>query len=135
MSTIIWQPGSFRIMIPNGPERVEGLVGGPFGLRQEPRRRLPVWTVTHLATGYRISLGSGAGFNELALAQQFAEQLLPLADWSTGVALAADKTLADRVVAIWNELIVRDVAAMNMAIAATYAAPQREKLATGRRKR
>ena len=69
------------------------------------------------------------------MAQRFVEQLLPHADWSTGVALAADKTLADRVVAIWNELIVSDVAATNVAIAATNAAPQREKRATGRRKR
>lgn len=135
MASITWQPGTFRIMTPNGAEQAEGLVSGPFGLCQEPRRFAPVWTATHLATGLRISLGNGAGFHDLALAQQFAEQLLPLADWSTGVALAADKTLADRVVAIWNELIVRDVVAMNMAIAATYAAPQREKHATGRRKR
>lgn len=135
MASIIWQPGWFRIMMPNGPECVAGLVGGPFGLRQEPRRWLPVWTVTHLATGDRISLGSGIGFYGLALAQQFVEQLLPLADWSIGVALAADKTLADRVVAIWNELIVSDVATTNMAIAATNAAPQSEKRATGRRKR
>jgi len=135
MATSIWQPGSFRIMMPNGPERVEGLLGGPFGLRHEHRRWLPVWTVTHPATGHRISLGSGVGFYGLALAQRFVEQLLPHADWSTGVALAADKTLADRVVAIWNELIVSDVAATNVAIAATNAAPQREKRATGRRKR
>ena len=135
MASIIWQPGSFRILMPNGPERAEGLVGGPFGLRQEPRRWLPVWTVTHLTTGYRISLGHGTGFYELALAQRFAEQVLPLADWSTGLALAADEALADRVIAIWNELIMCDVAAVDMAIAATDAAQQREKRAARLRKR
>ena len=135
MTAITWQPGSFRIMTPNGPEHVEGLVGGPFGLRQEPRRWRPVWTATHLATGFRVSLGSGAGFTDLALAQGFAERVLPLADWSTGLALSADNTLADRVIAIWNELIARDVAAANMTIMANYASHASENRASRRKHR
>ena len=134
MTSITWLPGTFRIMTANGPEHVEGLVGGPFGLRQEPRRRRPVWTATHLATGLRISLGNGAGFHDLALAQEFAERVLPLADWSTGLALGADTALADQVIAIWNELITRDVGAANMTIMATYASLPRENRATRRRK-
>ena len=131
---IDWQPGSFRIMTPDGPEQAKGLIGGPFGIQQEPRRWRPVWTVSHLATRLRLTLGNGAGFNDLALAQQFAERLLPLADWSTGGALADDRALADRVVAIWNELITLDVVATNMAIAARYATPRRENRAARRRK-
>ncbi len=107
------------------------MVSGPFGLRQEPRRYRPVWTATHLATGLRISLGNGAGFYDLALAQEFVERVLPL----TGLALRVDDTLADQVIAIWNELIERDVAAANMAIAANYASLRRENRATRRRKR
>lgn len=134
MASITWQPGSFRIMTPNGFEPAEGLIGGPFGLRQEARRWRSVWTATHLATGLRISVGNGAGFHDLALAQEFAERVLPLADWSTGLALAADNALADQVIAIWNELITRDVAAANMAIMATYASLPRENRAARRRK-
>jgi hypothetical protein len=134
MSSIIWQPGSFRIMMPSGPVHAEGLVGGPFGLRQEPRRCRPVWTVTQLATGLRISLGNGTGFLDLTLAQEFAEQILPLADWSTGPTLAADDALAERLIAIWNELIVRDVAAANMAIAATNVSVPREQRTARSRK-
>ena len=46
MASIIWQPGKFRIMTPQGPAHAEGLVGGPFGLRREARRWRPVWTAT-----------------------------------------------------------------------------------------
>ncbi len=134
MASITWQPGTFRIMTPNGPEHVEGLAGGPFGLRRELRRWRPVWTATHLATGLRISLGNGAGFNDLALAQEFAERVLPLADWNTGLALMADNAVADQVIAIWNELIERDVVAANIAIRASYASPPRENRAARRRK-
>lgn len=135
MASITWRPGSFRIITPNGPVQVEGLVGGPFGLRQEPRRSYPVWIATHLATGLRISLGGGAGFFDLALAQEFAERLLPLADWSTGPAPRTADAVAEQVVAIWNELMVRDVAAVNLAIAAKYPSQPRENRAARRRKR
>ena len=134
MASITWQPGTFRIMTPNGPEHVEGMVGGPFGLCQEPRRWRPVWTATHLATGLRISLGTGAGFYDVALAQEFAERVLPLADWSTGSTLRADNAVAEQVIAIWNELIQRDVVAANMAITANYASLPRENRAARRRK-
>ena len=70
----------------------------------------------------------------MALAQAFAERLLPLADWSAGRALADDHALAEQVVAIWNELITLDVMATNMSIAA-LAQPQRENRAARRRKR
>ncbi len=123
MASITWQPGNFQIMTPNGPLQVEGLVGGPFGLRQEPRRWRPIWTATHLATGLRLSLGNGAGFYDLTLAQEFAERVLSLADWSTGSAPRADNAVANQVLAIWNELILRDVAATNLEIAASHASP------------
>ncbi len=134
MALITWTPGTFQIMTPNGPEQAEGLVGGPFGLRQEPRRWRPVWTATHLMTGMRVSLSNGAGFCDLALAQEFAERLLPLADWSTGSALQANEAVAEQVIAIWNELIARDVAAVNMAMLANYASPAPDKLNDRRRK-
>ncbi len=134
MASITWQPGSFRIMTPNGPEQVDGLVGGPFGLRCEPRRWRPVWTATHLATGLRISFGNSAGFCDLALAQELAERVLPLADWSAGMALRFDNAVADQVIAIWNELMVRDVTAANMAIAANFASQPPENRAARRRK-
>lgn len=123
MALITWYPGTFRIMTQNGPEQAEGLVGGPFGLRQEPRRWRSVWTATHLMTGLRITLGNGAGFCDLALAQEFAERLLPLADWSTGSALRTSDAVAEQVIAIWNELIARDVAAANMTMMANYTLP------------
>jgi hypothetical protein len=110
MTSIPWQPGTFEIKTPTGSVRMEGLFGGPFGIRQEPRRWRPVWTVTHLATGMRVTMGNGAGFLDLALAKEFAERLLPLADWNAGRALADDKALSMKVVRIWNELIARDVA-------------------------
>lgn len=134
MALITWAPGTFQIMTSNGLKQVEGLVGGPFGLRQEPRRWRPVWTATYLMTGMRISLGNGAGFYDLALAQEFAERLLPLADWSTGSALRANDAVAEQVIAIWNELIARDVAAVNMAMMANYASPAPENLSDRRRK-
>lgn len=93
-----------------------------------------MWTATHLATGLRISLGNGAGFNDLALAQEFAERVLPLADWNTGLAPRSDNAVADQVIAIWNELIERDVVAANMAIRASYASPPSENQAARRRK-
>lgn len=134
MASITWQPGSFQIMTPNGPEQVDGLVGGPFGLRREPRRWRPVWTVTHLATGLRLSPGNGAGFCDLALAQEFAERVLPLADWSAGTALRSDHAVAKQMIAIWNELIERDVMAANMEIVASRASPPPENRAARRHK-
>ena len=134
MASITWQPGSFRIMTPNGAEQVEGLIGGPFGLRREHLRWHSVWTATHLATGLRISLGNGAGFTDLALAQEFAERVLPLAGWNIGLAPRADNAVAEQVVAIWNELIERDVVAANIAIRASYAPPPPENRAARRRK-
>jgi len=119
MASITWQPGRFEIKTPTGSEHVNGLLGGPFGIRQEPRRWRPVWTVSHLATGMRVTLGNGAGFLDPALAKEFAERLLPLADWNVGRALADDQALSMKVVAIWNELITRDVATRPCAIYAT----------------
>ncbi len=121
-------------MTPNGPEQAECLVGGPFGLRQEPRRWRPVWTATHLMTGMRISLSNDAGFCDLALAQEFAERRLLLADWSTGSALRANDAVAEQVIAIWNELIAREVAAVIMAMMANYASPAPDNLTDRRRK-
>jgi hypothetical protein len=109
MASISWQPGRFEIKTPTGSQQVSGLLGGPFGIRQEPRRWRPVWTVSHLGTGMRMTLGNGTGFLDLALAKEFAERLLPLADWNVGRALADDQALAMKVVGIWNELITRDV--------------------------
>jgi hypothetical protein len=123
MASIRWQAGTFDIKTPNGSKPVNGLLGGPFGIRQEPRRWQPVWTVTHLATGLRVTLGSGAGFVDLAHAKEFAERLLPLADWNAGGALADDEALSMKVVGIWNDVIARDVAAAQAQI---YAAHRRQ---------
>src|SRR5215471_17813059 len=117
--SITWQPGRFEIKTPTGTNHVNDLLGGPFGIRQEPRRWRLVWTVSHLATGMRVTLGNGAGFLDPALAKEFAERLLPLADWNVGRALADDQALSMKVVAIWNELITRDVATRPCAIYAT----------------
>jgi hypothetical protein len=120
MASIRWQPGSFDIKTPNGSEPVNGLLGGPFGIRQEPRRWQQVWTVTLLATGSRVTLGSGAGFLDLAHAKEFAERLLPLADWNAGSLLADDEALSMKVVGIWNDVIARDVAVPQPQIYAAY---------------
>ena len=132
MTSIPWQPGRFEIKTANGSEPVSGLVGGPFGIREEPRRWRPVWTVTHLASGLRVTSGAGAGFLDLALAKEFAERLLRLADWSARGALAEDEALAMNVVGIWNDLIARDVAAANAKIFAAYGQPSGSRRA-GRR--
>ena len=123
MTSIPWQPGRFEIKTANGSVPVTGLVGGPFGIRQEPRRWRPVWTVTHLASGLRATPGAGAGFLDLALAKEFAERLPPLADWNAAGALADDKALAMKAASIWNDLIARDVAAANAQIFAAYSQP------------
>lgn len=113
MTSILWQSSHFEIKTDNGSEPVSGLVGGPFGIRQKPRRWRPVWTVTHLASGLRATPGAGAGFLDLALAKEFAERLLPLADRNAAGALADHNALAIKAAGIWNELIARDVAAAN----------------------
>ena len=132
MTSIHWQPGRFKIKTANESEPASGLVGGPFGLREEPRRWRSVWTVTHLASGLRLSLGVGAGFLDLGLAKEFAERLLPLADWSRGGALAEDEALATKVIGIWNDLIARDVAAANAQILAAYSQPPSSQRASRR---
>ncbi len=100
MTSIDWQPGNFEIVTPTGSAQVNGLVGGPFALRHEARRWQPVWTVSHLATGMRLTLGNGAGFIELALAKEFAEHLLLLADRKLGRALADNEPLSMQAVGI-----------------------------------
>ena len=134
MASVDWRQQSFRIVTQNGLEDATGWVCGPFGIRQVAGRWRLFWTVTHLASGTLLTPGGGTGFSSMALAQTFAEKLLPLADWSADRALAADDTLAERVVAIWNELITLDVISTNMTIAA-LAHPQRENRAARRRKR
>ena len=111
MTSIPCQPGHFEIKTANGSEPVSGLICGPFGIRQEPRRWRPVWTVTHLASGLRATPGAGAGFLDLALAKEFSERLLPLADWNAAGALADDEDSPMRRAGIWNELIARALVA------------------------
>ena len=133
MTSIPWQLGRLEIKTANRPETVSGLLGGPFGIREEPQRWRSVWTVTHLASGLRLTPGAGAGFLDLALAKEFAERLLPLADWSGGGAVAEDEALAAKVVGIWNDLIARDVAAANAPIFAAYGQPPVVRQASRRR--
>ena len=132
MTSILWQPGQLEIKTASGMATVSGLLGGPFGIREEPRRWRSVWTVTHLASGLRLSLGAGAGFLDLALAKEFAECLLPLADWNDGGALVEDEALATKVIGIWNDLIARDVAAANAQIRASYSQPSSSRRASRR---
>jgi hypothetical protein len=127
MASIDWQQKTFKIATQNGSEDVAGWVGGPFGIREIPGRWRSVWSVTHLTSGLRLTPGSGAGFSSIALAQAFAERLLPLADWSAGPALADDLALAERVVAIWNELITLDVVTTSMTNVAALVPPRRRK--------
>lgn len=86
-----------------------------------------------IASGLRLTPGSGAGFSSITLAQAFAERLLSLADWSAGRAIAQDHALAERVVAIWDELITLDVVATNMMNLAD-SAPQPHENRTARRR-
>jgi hypothetical protein len=102
-----WRYGSFRISTRDASEVVEGLVCGAFGIRLERRRR-PVWTVTHLASGMRATPGGGS-FTNLELAKEFVARLMDIADWSKIDRDAANEQLGSQVVAIWNELIARDV--------------------------
>jgi hypothetical protein len=134
MASIDWQQKTFQVVTESDSENVAGWVGGPFGIREVPRRWRSVWTVTHLTSGLRLTPSSGAGFSSIALAQAFAERLLPLADWSAGRALADDLALAERVVAIWNELITLDVVTSSMKNVAALAQPHRENRAARRRK-
>ena len=103
-----WRRDSFSISTGNGGQIVDGFVCGTFGIRLEERRR-PVWSVTHLASGLRVTPG-GAGFSKVELAKAFAERLMALTDWSHIDRNAANEHLADQVAAIWNELITQDVA-------------------------
>ena len=119
MASINWQPGTFRVATETGFQDVEGWLGGPFGIREERRRYSSVWTVTHLATGLRLTFGQGAGFSRLPLAQEYAHRILALADWSNGQPLADDEALAQRAVVIWNELIANDVMTMNATLMAS----------------
>ena len=134
MASIDWQQKTFTIVTESGSEDVAGWVGGPFGIREVPRRWRSVWIVTHLTFGLRLTPGSGAGFSSIALAQAFAERLLPLADWSAGGTLADDLALAERLVAIWNELITLDVVTTSIMNVAAPAQPHRENRAARRRK-
>ena len=129
-----WQQQTFKITTADGSEVVSGWVRGPFGIREVSRRWRSIWTVTHLSSGLGLTPGNGAGFSNIMLAQTFAERLLPLADWSAGRALADDHTVADQVVAIWNELIALDVMTTNVVSVAALAQPRRENRAA-RRKR
>jgi hypothetical protein len=135
MASIDWQQRTFKIATENGWEDAAGWVGGPFGVREERSRWRSVWTVTHLSSGLRLTPGRGAGLSSIALAQAFAERLLPLADWSADRALADDHALADRVVAIWNELITLDVLTTNMMNSNEWAPKQPESRAARRRMR
>lgn len=108
MSRAEWRQRWFRISRRNGSELVEGIVCGAFGIRLEERRR-PVWTVTHLPSDRRATPGGGS-FTNLELAKEFAVRLLGMADWNNIDRDAANKQLGSQVVAIWNELIARDVA-------------------------
>jgi hypothetical protein len=108
MNRAEWRQGSFRISTRNGPELVEGFVCGAFGIRLEERRR-PVCTVTHLPSGRRATPGGGS-FTNLELAKEFAVRLMGMADWNNIDRDAANDQLSGQVVAIWNELIARDVA-------------------------
>lgn len=134
MASIDWRQKTFKIVTERGSEDVAGWIGGPFGIREVRRRWRSVWTVTHLNSGLRLTPGSGAGFSSIALAQTFAERLLPLTDWSAGRALADDHALAERVVAIWNALITLDVATTSMMNVAALPQPHRKNRAAGRRK-
>ena len=131
MDSVDWRQQTFRIVTENGSKDAAGWVSGPFGIRQAAGRWRSFWTVTHLASGLLLTPG-GTGFSSMALAQAFAEQLRPLADWSAGSALAADSTLADRVVAIWNKLITLDVVRTNIA---NLAEPKYKNRAARRRSR
>ena len=135
MASNDWQQQTFKITTEDGSEVVSGWVRGPFGVREMPRRWRSIWTVTHLASGLRLTPGSGAGFSSIMLAQAFAERLLPLADWTIGRAVADDHALAERVVAIWNELITLDVMTTNVMSVAALAQPRRENRAARRGKR
>jgi len=77
------------------------------GIRLEERRR-PVWSVAHLPSGRRATPGGGS-FTNLDLAKEFAVLLMGMADWDNIDGDAANKQLGSQVVAIWDELIARDV--------------------------
>ena len=131
MASDDWRQQTFRIVTENGSKDAAGWVCGPFGIRQAAGRWRPFWTVTHLASGLLLTPG-GTGFSSMTLAQEFAKKLLPLADWGADSALSADGTLAEQVVAIWNELITLDVVRTNIA---TLAEPKYENRAARRRSR
>jgi hypothetical protein len=103
-----WRRNEFSISTGNGRQIVDGFVCGAFGIRLEERRR-PVWSVTHLPSGLRATPG-GTGFSNVELAKAFAERLMALTDWSCIDRNSANEQLGGQVAAIWNELIMQDVA-------------------------
>ncbi len=101
-----WQRDQFSISTDNGRQIVDGFVCGAFGIRLEERRR-PVWSVT--LSGLRATPG-GSGFSNVELAKAFAERVMALTDWSCTDRNTANEQLGGQVAAIWNELIMQDVA-------------------------
>jgi hypothetical protein len=101
-----WRRGTFQIASGNGPETVEGIVAGNFGIRDAGYRR-PSLVVTHLPTGLLLT-PANAGFQDLGFAKMFVERLAGLADWSSVDPQAENRALEAQTVDIWNELIVLD---------------------------
>jgi hypothetical protein len=103
-----WREGSFEIATQDGQVVVNGFVSDEFGIRNAGCRR-PAWTVTHLASGMLVTPGT-AGFHQLEMAMAFADRVAALADWSRTDRRAPGRELGFQVMAIWNELIVLDMA-------------------------
>lgn len=88
---INWRWGEFAIIVPEGKLLVRGLMGGPFGIKADTRP--PRFSLTHLATGYRIPhtivfdeenlLDGDELFQTIDEVVRFAEKILPLNDWAT----------------------------------------------------
>jgi hypothetical protein len=103
-----WGPASIRIITTGGEERHDGWQKGSFGIidhEVETRQAgwLPVASLTHLGTGWRV-----AAFDDAKTAAIAADLAEPLADWSTLCDPTSSKNPAwrsvkDRMVALWND--------------------------------
>lgn len=90
-----WYEGAYEIRVKHGRRTVQrtmtGYVSrdGVWGIRNEGQTA-PMWAITHVPTGYRISPNSG--YHKLAHAQSVVERIAPLAEWAAVRVRAGERT-------------------------------------------
>ena len=103
-----WTPASIDVRTTAGEETCSGWRKGSFGIIEfevetKQVRWLPIASLTHLGTGWRVAAFADA--NAAAIAAEIAE---PLADWSTLCDPTSSKSPAwrgvkDQMIALWDK--------------------------------